>query len=737
MASVRLLIPVVAALLLSACQGNSSDPPGNITAEALTLVTPDPRIASPLQATISLNADQTMSKVPVSLFATEKAADPNADARQIPLGSVLLEQVNAGTHDYDLNVIIPASVEITGPYYLTAFVDPANIINESNKDDNSADAEMQLANPSGPNILLTDVTLDRTALIINTDDYVTPTADNTYNADAGGTITVGADGLPLGETIDIEAFASLRINRSDTGTSLDMPLYLWNTAAGRYTNAYGIDPETSATVDAEWLPMGQFTPLLAEATGSEAALDDVSRDSEHMEFYFPGKLGYELEQALRYPPQPCTGICTLGDSLPTVPPPDLTAASISQLRSFLNSLPFSGVQGDESAGMAVLDFDICVKIRPTDTMVSDSSTDDNEICKPLDVFLPPLPGQTQSYAYVTSAGYSPQFTTPASAYNKTGGFETNNDNRYFAFNIDFGSSATADDRGVIAQVHADLPVTIAGTVFDFMGATTGLQLVPDYVNKPNTEQSGVITEIRFLGLVLDASPLTKPLSTFDLISHDLLTPDLLSYSKEKDKEYPFFIGPVPMVGNVFVGGNFGLDYSVGFADDAPPVLTSAVFPGGNPVVSLGASIGPFINLEGGVGVGVGVKGGIVVGVEGALTLLDERIVYFIGTDIEVIDDGYSSGDVEFIITPGQKLSNVFTGPQGALNLFVKYPTFKWSTCKVGIIKYKCIKFDRVKRILNLYTTPALFQREDVLFENPFAQLDVVKLSGEPTAYYSP
>jgi hypothetical protein len=43
----------------------------------------------------------------------------------------------------------------------------------------------------------------------------------------------------------------------------------------------------------------------------------------------------------------------------------------------------------------------------------------------------------------------------------------------------------------------------------------------------------------------------------------------------------------------------------------------------------------------------------------------------------------------------------------------------------------------VKRILNLYTTPALFQREDVLFENPFAQLDVVKLSGEPTAYYSP
>lgn len=735
MAYGRALIPVVATILLSACQSHSSDP-GNITAEAVSVVTAEPRIATPIKATISLNADKAVSEVPVSLFAIEKTNDPNTEARQIPLGSVVIEQVDAGSHDYDLDVIIPASVKFAGPYYLSAVVDPASVINESSKDDNTTATEMTLINSVGPNILLTDVTLDRSALIINTDDYVTPTADNTYNADAGGTITVGADGLELGENIDIDAFASLRLSRSDTGTSLDMPLYLWNTAAGRYTNAYGIDPETGATVDVEWLPMGQFTPLLAEAAGSEAALDDVSRDSAHMEFYFPGKLGYELEQALRYPPQPCTGVCTASDSLPTIPPPDLTAASINQLRSFLASLPFSGVQGDESAGMAVLDFDICVKIRPTDPMVSDSSTGDNEVCNPINVFLPPLPGQTPNYTAIV-AGYTPQLATPTSAFSKNGGFETNNDNRYLAFNVDFGASVSADDRGVIAQIYANLPVKIAGKEFIFMGATNGLQLVPDYVNKPATETSGFFREIRFLGLVIDESPLSKPASTYDVISHDLLTPDLISFSKEKDQEYPFFIGPVPMVGNIFVGGNLGLDYSVGFADDAPPVWPSAVFPGGNPVVSLGASVGPFINLEGGVGLGVGVKGGIVAGVEGVLTLVDERVVYFIGTDIEVIDDGYTSGDVEFIITPGQKLSNIFTGPQGALNLFVKYPTFTWSTCKVGIIKYKCIKYDRVKRILNLITSRALFQRQDVLFDDPFAQLDVVKVNGQPTAYFTP
>ena len=53
-----------------------------------------------------------------------------------------------------------------------------------------------------------------------------------------------------------------------------------------------------------------------------------------MDFYFPGKLGYELEQMLRYPPQPCTGTCSNSVPLPTVPPPDLTADAIDDLKNF-------------------------------------------------------------------------------------------------------------------------------------------------------------------------------------------------------------------------------------------------------------------------------------------------------------------------------------------------------------------------------------------------------------------
>jgi hypothetical protein len=728
-----LLIPAVAASLLSACSNDSGNA-WNITAKSVTVTTPDPRIAYPMDATVSLTATQPKTDVPVSLFAFDKTDDPDAESRQIPLGTVILEQVESGNHEYDLEVIIPASVKFAGPYYINAYVDPADILAETNEGDNAATTEITLAEPVAPNILLADVALDRTALIINTDDYEEqvpdPDAtDDVYAADAGGTITVGANGLSLGETVDIEAYASLKIKRSDNGTSLDMPLYLWNSAEGRYTNAFGIDPMTGATTEIEWLPLGTFTPLLAEVTDSQAALDDVRRDSEHMEFYFPGKLGSELEDALRYPPEPCTTPpCTLGDPLPTVPPPDLTAEAIDELRSFLASLPFSGTQGDESAGMAVLDFDICVDIRSTDPMLNDDSTDDNEVCNPIDIYLPPLPGQPP--ALYDTGGYSPTYNTTALPWVVSNGFATRNNNYYFGFNIDFSAGMSSDDRGFIGDVTAGVPVKIVGYDFDLMRIDARAQLVPDYSTKPASDVSGFSYEIRFLNQVISSMPPTRV-----SLSHDLLTPNLLSgdvdkfsYSDEVEKEQQMFVGPVPMIAFVFIGVNYGLDYNFGYADDAPPLIGP-----GNPVVSLGATVGPFANLEAGIGVGLGTKV-LSAGVEGVLTLLDIRLPYFIGADIELLNDDATA--IEFITTPGQKLSLNFTGPQGAINLFVKYTTIKKATCKIGIIKYKCFKVGDVKRTLNLYTSPALFALEYIIWEDAFVDpLDVVIPIGKQTAYF--
>jgi len=708
-------------LILSACGGGGNDPtPNNITAGAIAVKTADPRIAHPLSVNVSLSADRAAKDVTVSLFAIDETSDPNADARQIPLGTELIADLPAGSSDHELNVSVPSSVEFSGPYQIAAVVDPVNEINEVDEEDNTSTVEVMLGPTNEPNIVLADVGLDRTALIINTDEYLAEVGPgNVYNADAGGTITVGSDGLKVGQTVDIEAFADLRISRKDNGTSHDVPLYLWNSAEQRYIHAYGIDPDTGIQGPVEWLPMGTFTPQLAQIVGDEADLDDVTRNSEHMDFYFPGKLGYELEQALRYPP--CTTNCVRDVPLPTKPPPDLTAAAIDQLKAFLSGLPFSGIRGDESVSLAALNFAVCVKIRPTDPMVTDSDTSDNEICSPLQIFLPPLPPGTPLY---NTGSYVPVYNTPSEPLTSGDGFATKNRNKHFAFNIDFGAGATADSRGYIEEVTAGVPVKVFGTGFDFLRITGRAQLVPDYFGKPASEKSGFSFEIRFLNQVIDVLPPTTLSVSIPLVQ----------YSKEVDKEAQFFVGPVPMIAGGTVGGSFGIDYTFGYGGDDPSLFGSGA--SANPVISLGTSIGPFANLEAGMYAGVGTKV-FAVGVEGVVTLLEEKIVYFIGTEIETIDDGFASGDVEFMVTQLQKLSNIFTGPVGKLNLFAKYTVPQVKTCKWKFIKVKCIKLGTIKATKNIYTTPALFRREDILLEDPFAKLDVVIANGQDPAYFVP
>lgn len=712
---------VVAIIALggSACADDSA-PPNNLSVGAITIVTPTPRIAHPLALTVSLTADRDQANVSLSLFAIDRTDDPNVDVRQVPIDTVVVENVAAGTQDYALEVVIPASVESEGDYYIGVDVDPLEEIPELDEEDNLASVEVVLADSNLPNIILTELALDRTALIVRTDEYedqVDPAQGDVYNADAGGVITIGADGLKLDETVDIEAFAILRISRSDTETTHDVPLYLWHSALQRYTYAYGIDPDTGLGTATEWLPMGTFTPRLSEIEGETAALDDVVRNTEHMDFYIPGRLGDVLEEQLRYPP--CTRDCSLGFDPPRIPPPDLTEKAIADLKAFLFELPFSGIRGDESAGIAVLDFEVCVQVRATDSTVVDSETADNETCREIGVFLPPLPPGTPLY---DTGGYVPSSDgRPIEPQASANGFATKSGNGNFAFNLDFNAGATADYRGYIEEATAGVPVTLFGASFDFMRMSVRAQLVPDYLGKPESEQSGFSYDIVFLNQVIDSMP---PTITAVETSTTL-------YSKAVEVEKQLFVGPVPVVVGASAGGSFGIHFSFGFNDDEPPIFGDK-----EELLRLGSTIEPFATIEAQAFAGVGIKGVFVAGVEGILTLLDERLVFFVGVDIDVITDGYDNdnGDVEFIITQLFELSNVFTGPQGHINLFAEYVAPKVKTCKWGFVRFKCITLSTIRATKNLYSTPALFRRRDVLLEFPWEAIDVVIVDGQP-AYY--
>ncbi len=716
-------------LLLTACGGEGDSSPNNFTATALQVDTPDPRIAYPLKVSMQIAADDTAANLSVSLFAIDRTDDPEAEVRQIPLGTESIPEVATGLASYELNVTLPSSIELPGDYYLAAIVDPVDEFGETNEDDNTASVELTIAVEGNPNVLLTELELDRLALLLNTDNYVdqvTGAIGNVYNADAGATITVGADGLSVNETIDIEAFASLRMTRSDNNTTHDVPLYLWNSELERYMNAYGVDPSgnTSSSL-VEWLPLGTFAPQLVETVGEDVTLNDVKLDSTQLNFYTPGELGNVMEEAMRYPIEQCGGFnCTNSVPLPTVPPPDLTAQAISQLVGFLTDLPIT-TPGDESTAMAVMSFAICVEIRPTNLAIADSDSNDNELCSPLSVTLPPLDPPPPPPPEL--AGYVPQYSTPSGPLSSGDGYGTKGGGSAFSFGpIDYGASSTADHHGYIEEIHGGIPITVFGGLFNFVDVSVTAQLVPDYNGKPFEDETGFTVELRFLNLMLDSID-SGPVS-FD--TGPASWQATMSFSKEAPeppKEKQFFVGPVPMVASASIAGNIGVQYEFAFEEDK-------IFDG-RPHLALGNTVSPFASIEATLSAGVG-SPLFSAGVEGVLTLLDERLEFFIGTRIFEHDLGFSSGNAEFIIIQGETLSNVFTGPQGAINLFAKYTVPKVVTCSWGFIKGKCIKAKTIKATKNIWRSPALFRFDDILYDSRDVLLDVVVLDGKEPMYFT-
>jgi hypothetical protein len=534
---------------------------------------------------------------------------------------------------------------------------------------------------------------------------------------------VGVDGLREDETIDIESFAALRMTRSDVGTTHDVPLYLWNTSASRYINAYGVDPsgETSDSLE-EWLPLGDFEPQRVSSQGAAVTLDDVTRESSYMNFYFPGRLGSTLAYEMRY-----GHLLTANTaSAPSVPPPDLTAAAISSLKSFLRNLPSNGVIGDESDAMAVMSFDICVQIRPVNGSIAETDIEDIEACAPLLITLPPE--EQTILPPVDLDGYTPVFSRPAGPLLTDIGYSTKGGGSVFGFGIDLGSYASADERGYREGIYGDLPVTIFGKEFSYMELDIDAQLVPDYPGKPVDEDSHFRVEFRHAGQLLTRIVEVPSDVTISLSLDELsISKELPDAEKGSIAESTVFVGPIPLSAGAYVSGNFGMDIQpFVFTTDAPDGYR------------MGVQAGPFASLEALMYAGVGSRRlPVIVGVEGVLALLDGRFVLFNGVDIEVIDQSASSDTVEFVIRQGPKGTILFTGPQGKLNLFAEYTVPKIKTCKVGLLKIPCPGFAKLKATRNLWSSPALFRYEDVLFELNSAQLDVVIRPGKDPLYFQP
>jgi len=660
----------------------------NLIADSLSVDSAFPRIGYPLDVTVTITALEDTENVSVAFFAIDKDREP---VRQLPLDAATISQVHAGTSSYNLELEVPTDLEIPGPYYVGALVDAADFIGETSEDDNEASITTTFSPVEAPNLFITAMEPDRSAIVLdrNAYNYTQQAELGVVNSDAGGTVSWGVNGAEV--PIAVEAFAILKLRRSDTGATHDVPLYLWNSDAERYMNAYGVDPKSGVYTGEEWLPVG--TVGQSTATGADGnstvAISEFDPRSAHLDFYFPGGLASELEIALRNLP------VLFGD--PTEPPPDLSAAELSALRSYLR-----GATPDN------LSSDLCVSIRPLNHGIQEDLTTDNQACSTLALVLPPQPISPPDQVLPP---VPPENPTPTNPLLFDIGFSSKWGGEFFGFGIDFASSATADNRGFIAGLDGALPVTVFGLSVDFMAVDGRAQILPlsQRDNPPPGQDPGFSLELDHLNQTL----------AYITVPSGARGPLQLFFSKEfKGKEKIVTVGPVPVKLKGALTGNLGAEYTIVFGAAA-----------GN---GLALEASPFVNVEAGASAAVTI--GIAdVGVEGVITLVEEKFRMISSATINVLDDRHDDGTSEIVYVPRLQAINELTGARGALGVFVsvEVPTVK--KCSWGIIKGLCPGLKTVKYPYTLGQWTAFKKTDELLDEQ--ALISVVTLPSGDVGYY--
>ena len=643
----------------------------NLVAGTLDITTAFPRIGYPLELTIEIEALEPTENVTVALFAIDKGRE---NIRQLVLDTATIDLVVAGRNTYFFAVEVPTSLAVAGPYFIGALVDAADFIGETDETDNEASIETTLSPAEDPNLMVESLQPDRNAIVLDRDSYsyAEQAALGVVNSDAGGTLSWRVNGAAV--PIDVEVFATLRLNRSDLGASYSVPLYLWNSDEERYMNAYGVAPDSAGVAtDVEWLPIGSVGQLSSEGANGQGGvtLSEFDPRSAHLDFYFPGGLASELEIVLRNLP--------VVAGVPTEPPPDLSAAQIAALGSFLRG-----------ATAADLDSDLCVEIRPANPAISEDDTGDNLACAPMALVLPPPQvGNTSSDPVFFETGFSTEW-----------GGDT------FGFGLDFSASASADNRGAILTGLGQAPMQLFGVGVEFMAVESRAQILPlsERDNPPAGQEPGFYLELRHLNQSL----------AYITLPDGRLGPLQLIFTKQfKGKEKIVTVGPVPVKLEAALTGNIGADYSIIFGPEASN--------------GVALEVAPFVNAEAGASAAVTI-GVADVGVEGSVTLVEEKFMIQNGSSINVLDD---SEPPEIVYVPRQKVTNELTGAKGALSVFVKVSVPTVKKCSWGLFTGLCPGVQTLKYPYTLAQWTA-FKKTDVLFDESIPISVVTLPDGSPS-----
>ncbi|MFT5400030.1 MAG: hypothetical protein ACI8XW_002836, partial [Gammaproteobacteria bacterium] len=473
------------------------------------------------------------------------------------------------------------------------------------------------------------ITLDRASY-----DYAAQITDGVVNSDAGGTVSFGMQGSD--SAIEVEAFAYMRLRRSDTNATHDVPLYLWNTDLSRYMNAYGIDPATSVTGIVEWLPIGAIQPQIIEGVTNQT-YNDVERVSAHLDFYFPGQLSKEIETVLRDD----DGFVFYFSA--PIPPPDLSISDLSSLRSYLVGMRES-----------MLSSELCVEIRPVDSGIVETDASDNEICSPLAFVIPPLPAELVPLPVEET--YIPKWGNPTDAFYAGDFLSTGWQGDHFGYEVVFGGNVTADEYGLKMRGFGQLPVNIFGSTFTFIDTSFTARVIPNVVYTPQTQAPGFLFDLNFLDQLVFSSSL--PYGDYPVAGR--------SVSRQKTVEKKFVVYGIVITVAGGGMGSLGTEVDILFNETQLQLVAA-----------------PFIKLE---AIASANANAFLaeIGAEAAMTLVEERIELGLGSTVQVINNGFTGGVSEVEYQSGLTINNVLKGANGNVKAYVGvfYPTMV--RCSWGI-----------------------------------------------------
>jgi hypothetical protein len=634
---------------------------------------------------------------------------------------------------------IPASVEFPGSYFIGAIIDPVNVFKETNEEDNEALAEVALAAITPPevppaaipvNVFIDKVELDRSLISLKPVEF--EEGLGVQNSDAGGTLFLGAQGSEV--PIEAETFAWLRLTRSDRqGATHDVPLYLWNTTAERYTNAYGVDTSsppcspfdptcTPSDVPVEWLSIGEIEPQLIEIdeAADQPVYNDPDRKAVHLDLYMPGRLAVELDANIRALNR------FLSD--PSFPPPDLASEDIFALQSFLFGLPnnFSDPENPNDPGPAleVLSADICVEIRPVNSgieTVADRFAEDNQECTPVAFVFPPLPPPRPVPIPPPPEVLPPLYSTDRNKVFFSQSFGDDFGGNYIGIALRFNAESSVDENGFIAAASGEVPINVFGARVQFMDARGRLQLIPAYKDAPQDQASELSFVLSFAGQQIFNK--TEPINTGVNFFGELIPVPL--FEQEKKVTRTFYPGGVPVTVEGTLGGTIGAKYTMDFRANALPLNAS---------LDLTADTFAILRAKASALAGVGgvVSFGAILDIK---ELLGEHYIVTAGADLDTRRDGFQDGIVEMVFTPRFEIRNEINAGAGTFTVYAEFP-FPVGIRFCGFWRIPCgLRYRQIREDIVLDRFTAYRKVDDLL--NLSTDISVVIYPDGTVAYYGP